>query len=53
MENEKKIRNMPYPVSMSGTETILNQMKNCLCKIKINQAYGTGFFVKYHIKMKQ
>ena len=50
MENEKKIRNMPYPVSMSGTETILNQMKNCICKIKINQAYGTGFFCKIPYK---
>ena len=46
MEKEKKIRNMPEPVSISGTETILNQMKNCICKIKINQTYGTGFFCK-------
>ena len=46
MEKEKIIRNMPEPVSISGTETILNQMKNCLCKIKINQTYGTGFFCK-------
>ena len=53
MEDEQKIKNMPDPVKITGTETILNQMKNCLCKIKINQAYGTGFFVKYHIKMKQ
>ena len=41
---------MPYPVSMSGTETILNQMKNCVCKIKINQLYGTGFFCKIPYK---
>ena len=46
MEKEKIIRNMPEPVSISGTETILNQMNNCICKIKINQTYGTGFFCK-------
>ena len=25
-------------------------MKNCICKIKINQAYGTGFFCKIPYK---
>ena len=44
MEDEKKIKNMPDPVTISGTETLLNQMKNCICKIKINQTNGTGFF---------
>ena len=44
MEDEKKIKNMPDPVTISGTETILYQMKNCICKIKINQTNGTGFF---------
>ena len=44
MEKEKIIRNMPEPVSISGTETILNQMKNCICKIRINRTNETGFF---------
>ena len=35
---------MPDPVTISGTEKISNQLKNCICKIKINQTNGTGFF---------
>ena len=27
-----------------GTKTILNQMMNCICKLKINKTNGTGFF---------
>ena len=44
MEDEKKIKGSPDYISISGTETILNQMKNSICKIKINQTNGTGFF---------
>ena len=44
MENEKMIRNSPNPVNLSETQTILNQMMNCVCKIKINNSFGTGFF---------
>ena len=32
------------PVNISGTKTILNQMINCICKIKYNN--GIGFFCK-------
>ena len=39
-------------VSISGTETILNQMKNCICYIKINDINGTGFFCKINYKDK-
>ena len=46
MEEEKKIKGSPDYVSISGTETIMNQMKNSICKIKINQTNGTGFFCK-------
>ena len=46
MEDEKKIKGSPDYISISGTETILNQMKNSICKIKINQTNGTGFFCK-------
>ena len=46
MEEEKKIKGSPCYVSISGTETILNQMKNSICKIRINQTNGTGFFCK-------
>ena len=42
------------PVNISGTKKIINQMINCICKIKIKgenetgilskDSYGTGFF---------
>ena len=39
---EKLIESSPKPVTIQGTETILSQMKNSICKIyKCN---GTGFF---------
>ena len=50
MENEKMIKNSPAPVDIAGTKTILNQMMNCICKIKINATNGTGFFCKIPYK---
>ena len=56
MKKEIKIKGSADPVNIKGTKTILNQMMNCICKIKTknkNQkeiiakdAYGTGFFCK-------
>ena len=46
MKKEKKIRNSPEPVNIAGTKAILEQMINCICKIKIREASGTGFFCK-------
>ena len=46
MKKEIKIKSSPEPVSISGTKIILNQMINCICKIKIKEANGTGFFCK-------
>ena len=46
MRKEIKIKSSPEPVSISGTKIILNQMINCICKIKIKEANGTGFFCK-------
>ena len=43
---EKKINDSPEPVSISGTRTILEQMINCICKIKVDQSIGTGFFCR-------
>ena len=34
------------PVSIEQTEIILDQMKNCVCKIHIEGKKGTGFFVE-------
>ena len=44
------IKNSPAPVDIAGTKTILNQMMNCICKIKINATNGTGFFCKIPYK---
>ena len=41
---EKKIIGMPDPITIEKTKQILNQMRNCICKIKINEIIGTGFF---------
>ena len=38
------------PVNISGTKTILNQMINCICKIKYNN--GIGFFCKISLNNK-
>ena len=38
------------PVNISGTKTILNQMINCICKIKYNN--GIGFFCKIQLNNK-
>ena len=50
MENyipEKYIEKSPNPLTIEGTEIILFQMKNCICKILSNDGKkGTGFFCK-------
>ena len=43
---EKYIDESPIPISIKGTEKILEQMKKCVCKIKNDHAKGTGFFAK-------
>ena len=47
---EKNIIGSPDPVSLSCTKTILKQMKKCICKIKIDNTFGTGFFCKIHVE---
>ena len=41
---EKKIVNYPEYINIKGTETILEQMKKCICKIYEGKSCGTGFF---------
>ena len=44
---EKKLNNYSEPVSLETTEKIIEQMKNCICKIRTeNGQKGTGFFCK-------
>ena len=48
---EKYIRTSAEPVSLKGTENIIYQMNNCVCKI-YNKGEGTGFFTKIPYKSK-
>ena len=41
---EKSIDNYPSPVTIEGTNTILNQLKTYICKIENKNGNGTGFF---------
>ena len=51
-EKEKYINSTsPEPISFKGTENILNQMNNCVCRI-YNNGNGTGFFTKIPFKSK-
>ena len=47
---EKLIIDFPDPVSLSGTKTILRQMKKCICTMKIENKVGTGFFCKIPVE---
>ena len=44
MNEEINIKYSPGPVNILGTKKILNQMMNCICKIKIKGKSETGFF---------
>ena len=46
MKKEKKIVGSAEPVNITGTRKILDQLINCICKIKTKDAFGTGFFCK-------
>ena len=46
MKEESIIKGSVDPINMTTTERILTQMKKCICKIKIDNMNGTGFFCK-------
>ena len=50
MEGKKKTEGSINPVNIEGTKKILEQLMNCICKIKIKGAYATGFFCKIPYK---
>ena len=41
---EKLLKDCPDPVTIEEKIKILEQMKNCICKIYLNNGSGTGFF---------
>ena len=53
MEKKKKIESSLDPVNIEGTKKILEQMMNCICKIKIKGVYETGFFCKFFFKNQE
>ena len=48
-KKEKDIVTSPEPVSFEGTENILDQMNNCVCRI-YNKGNGIGFFKRIPYK---
>ena len=46
MEKPNDLKDSIEPVNIKRTKTILNQMMNCICKIRIHKRFGTGFFCK-------
>ena len=48
MEEEEEFDDItPIPVSVKGTEKILNQMKKGICKVENEDNQSVGFFVKF------
>ena len=46
-DNKEKFLNLyPVPITIECTNIILQQMKNCICKISNKKGRGTGFFCK-------
>ena len=46
MEGINKFKDSIKPVGIDGTKIIMNQLMNCIYKIKINGRFETGFFCK-------
>lgn len=46
------IEDSPIPVNIEKTDIILQQMKNCIAKIKLENSYGTGFFISIPLQNK-
>ena len=53
MEGKKIIINSIDPVNIEGIKKILNQLMNCICKIKIKGTFATGFFCKFSFKEQE
>ena len=49
MAENRTRKNSPVPIDISRTKIILDQMMNCICKIKIKDTFGTGFFCEIRI----
>ena len=52
-EKEKALDLYPLPVTIEGTNIILEQMKKCICKIENENGNGTGFLCYIPYKNKK
>ena len=52
-EKEKALDLYPLPVTIEGTNIILEQMKKCICKIENKNGNGTGFLCYIPYKNKK
>ena len=52
MEKPNDLKDSIEPVNIESTTRILDQMMNCICKIKLKGEYGTGFFCKITFEKK-
>jgi len=50
MEEVNKLKDSIEPVGIEGTKKILDQLMSCICKIKIKERFGTGFFCKINFR---
>ena len=46
MTNENYLAKSTIPINIENMTTILEQMKNCVCKIHTDDGNGSGFFLK-------
>ena len=53
VEKEKALDLYPLPVTIEGTNIILEQMKKCICKIENKNGNGTGFLCYIPYKNKK
>jgi len=44
VEKECYISNYPIPMKYNQLKTMIYQIENCICMIKIDSNEGTGFF---------
>ena len=49
---EKKIEDYPIPITIEGTNIILKQLINSVCKIENKKGNGTGFFCSINDELK-
>jgi len=50
IKEKKNYETLPEPITLKGTEKIIDQMNNSICRIYNDKRKGTGFFIKIPYK---